>query len=60
MMRGVYFERHGKVKDVLKLGDIPKPLETDLAPGELLIQVYAGALNPAGTYILGFKIILFG
>ena len=47
MMRGVYFEKHGKVKEVLKLGDIPKPLETELAPGELLIQVFAGALNPA-------------
>lgn len=31
----------------MKLGDIPKPIETDLAPGELLIQVFAGALNPA-------------
>ena len=47
MMRGVYFEKHGDIKEVLKLGDIPKPLESDLAPGELLIQVYAGALNPA-------------
>ena len=47
MMRGVYFEKHGKVKEVLRLGDIPKPLETELAPGELLIQVFAGALNPA-------------
>ena len=47
MMRGVYFEKHGDIKEVLKLGDIPKPLETDLAPGEVLVQVYAGALNPA-------------
>lgn len=55
MMRGVYFEKHGDIKEVLKLGDIPKPLESDLAPGELLIQVYAGALNPADYLQICFR-----
>ena len=47
MMQGVYFESHGKLKDVLKFGTIPKPVENELAPGEMIIQVNAGALNPA-------------
>ena len=46
-MQGVYFESHGKLKDVLKFGTIPKPVENELAPGEMIIQVNAGALNPA-------------
>ena len=38
MMQGVYFENHGQLKDVLKFGTIPKPLEKELSPGEMIVQ----------------------
>lgn len=46
MMRAVWYEAKGKPADVLRVGERPKPVA---APGEVLVKVFASAVNPSDT-----------
>jgi NADPH2:quinone reductase len=43
-MRAGYYETLGPAKDVLKVGDLPKPAP---AAGEVLVRVHASGVNPS-------------
>jgi 2-methylene-furan-3-one reductase len=44
-MKGVYYEKHGNPKDVLKVGDLPIPQIQHAE--DVLIKVHAASINPA-------------
>jgi NADPH2:quinone reductase len=43
-MRAAFYERLGPARDVLQLGDLPKPAP---AAGEVLVRVHASGVNPS-------------
>ncbi|HVM85659.1 MAG TPA: NADPH:quinone reductase, partial [Candidatus Binatia bacterium] len=43
-MRAAYYEKLGPAKDVLKVGDLPKP---EPAAGEILVRVKVSGVNPS-------------
>ena len=43
-MRAAYYEKLGPAKDVLKVGDLPKPVPE---AGEVLVRVHASGVNPS-------------
>ena len=44
-MRALQVNRHGEPRDVLSVNDVEPPAPGDLADGEVLTRVAAGALN---------------
>lgn len=45
-MRAIWYERKGPARDVLQLGDTPRP---DPQPGEVLVRVRSSGINPSDT-----------
>jgi NADPH2:quinone reductase len=43
-MRAAYYEKLGPARDVLKVGEVPKPAP---AAGEVLVRVHASGVNPS-------------
>ncbi len=43
-MKAVWYEKNGAARDVLQIGEQPKP---GPAPGEVLVRLYASGLNPS-------------
>jgi NADPH2:quinone reductase len=43
-MRAAYYEKLGPARDVLKVGEVPKPVP---AAGEVLVRVHASGVNPS-------------
>lgn len=45
-MRAIWYEQKGPARDVLQLGEIPRP---DPQPGEVLVRVRTSGINPSDT-----------
>jgi len=45
-MRAAWYEEFGAARDVLRLGEIARPVA---APGEVLVRLYASTVNPSDT-----------
>ena len=43
-MKAAWYERNGAARDVLVVGEMPKPLP---GPGEVLVRVHASGVNPS-------------
>ena len=43
-MRAAWYESNGSARDVLRVGDMPKP---EPASGEVLVRVHVSGVNPS-------------
>ncbi len=59
-MKAAWYERNGAARDVMIVGDLPKP---EPAPGEVLVEVHVSGVNPsdvksrAGRPLAGEKVV---